>query len=79
MIPNDGIGLARMEFVINNYIKIHPMALVHPEKVTDEAVKAKIDAPYLRVREPGRLFCRETVAGHRDDRSRLLPQAGLSG
>ena len=42
MIPNDGIGLARMEFVINNYIKIHPMALVHPEKVTDEAVKAKI-------------------------------------
>ena len=42
MIPNNGIGLARMEFVINNYIKIHPMALVHPEKVTDESVKAKI-------------------------------------
>ncbi|MGB8309874.1 MAG: phosphoenolpyruvate synthase [Methanoregula sp.] len=42
MVPNDGIGLARMEFVINNYIKIHPMALVHPEKVTDETVKAKI-------------------------------------
>jgi pyruvate,water dikinase len=43
MIPNNGIGLARMEFVINTYIKIHPMALVHPEKVTDETVKAKID------------------------------------
>ncbi|PKL60004.1 MAG: phosphoenolpyruvate synthase, partial [Methanomicrobiales archaeon HGW-Methanomicrobiales-4] len=43
MIPNDGIGLARMEFVINNYIRIHPMALVHPEKVTDEKEKAKID------------------------------------
>ncbi len=42
MIPNDGIGLARMEFVINNYIKIHPMALVHPEKVTDETVKTRI-------------------------------------
>jgi pyruvate,water dikinase len=42
MIPNDGIGLARMEFVISNYIKIHPMALVHPEKVTDESVKAQI-------------------------------------
>jgi pyruvate,water dikinase len=42
MIPNNGVGLARMEFVINNYIKIHPMALVHPEKVTDENVKAKI-------------------------------------
>jgi pyruvate,water dikinase len=43
MIPNDGVGLARMEFIINSYIKIHPMALVHPEKITDEAVKKKIN------------------------------------
>ena len=43
MIPNDGIGLARMEFIINSYIKIHPMALVHPERVTDETVKKKIN------------------------------------
>jgi pyruvate,water dikinase len=42
MIPNDGIGLARMEFIINSYIKIHPMALVHPEKVKDEDLKKKI-------------------------------------
>jgi pyruvate,water dikinase len=42
MIPNDGIGLARMEFIINSYIKIHPMALVHPEKVEDEEMKKKI-------------------------------------
>jgi pyruvate,water dikinase len=41
-IPNDGIGLARMEFIINSYIKIHPMALIHPEKVTDEVIKKKI-------------------------------------
>lgn len=31
MIPNDGIGLARMEFIINTFIKVHPMALIHPE------------------------------------------------
>jgi len=43
MIPNDGVGLARMEFIINSYIKVHPMALVHLERVTDEAVKAKIN------------------------------------
>jgi pyruvate,water dikinase len=43
MIPNDGIGLARMEFIINSYIKIHPMALVHPEKITDEDVGKTID------------------------------------
>ncbi len=28
-IPNDGVGLAREEFIINNYIKIHPLALIH--------------------------------------------------
>ncbi len=43
MIPNDGIGLARMEFIINSYIKIHPMALVHPERVEDEAVRKEIE------------------------------------
>ncbi|MGM0542120.1 MAG: phosphoenolpyruvate synthase [Pseudomonadota bacterium] len=34
-IPNDGVGLARMEFIISNSIKIHPQALLNPEKVTD--------------------------------------------
>jgi len=43
MIPSDGVGLARMEFIINSYIKIHPMALIHLEKVVDEDVKKKID------------------------------------
>jgi pyruvate,water dikinase len=42
-IPNDGIGLARMEFIINSYIKIHPMALVHQEKVLDEKIKQQIE------------------------------------
>jgi pyruvate, water dikinase len=32
-LPNDGVGLARMEFIIAEYIKAHPMALIHPEKV----------------------------------------------
>jgi pyruvate,water dikinase len=34
-LPNDGVGLARMEFIITEYIKAHPMALLHPEKVAD--------------------------------------------
>ena len=33
MLPVDGVGLARIEFIITNTIKIHPMALLHPEKV----------------------------------------------
>ena len=28
LLPNDGVGLARLEFIINNYIKIHPLALL---------------------------------------------------
>ncbi len=35
-LPVNGIGLARMEFIINEYIKAHPMALIHPDKVDDE-------------------------------------------
>ena len=42
-IPNDGVGLARMEFIINSYIKIHPMALIHPEKIDDKRETAEID------------------------------------
>lgn len=36
--PNKGVGLMRMEFAITNTIKIHPLALCEPEKVTDETV-----------------------------------------
>ncbi len=41
-IPNDGVGLARTEFIIANYIQTHPMALLHFDKLKDEAVIAKI-------------------------------------
>lgn len=41
-LPVKGVGLARMEFIISNHIKIHPMALVHPECIEDEEVYRKI-------------------------------------
>jgi pyruvate, water dikinase len=41
-LPADGIGLARMEFVINNVIRIHPMALLGFESLRDESAKAQI-------------------------------------
>jgi pyruvate,water dikinase len=41
-MPNDGIGLARMEFIVNESIKAHPMALLHPEKVTDAQARARL-------------------------------------
>ncbi len=42
-LPADGVGLARLEFIINNTIQIHPMALVHPEKIKDVQEKRRID------------------------------------
>ena len=41
-LPADGVGLARMEFVVNNSIKIHPMALVHFETLADREARARI-------------------------------------
>ncbi len=42
-LPSDGVGLARMEFIIGNLIKIHPMALVHFDTVQDTRARAKIE------------------------------------
>ncbi|MBE9004930.1 phosphoenolpyruvate synthase [Fortiea sp. LEGE XX443] len=41
-IPNDGVGLARTEFIIANQIQIHPMALIHYDQLQDEKAKADI-------------------------------------
>ncbi|MGC8929022.1 MAG: phosphoenolpyruvate synthase [Candidatus Woesearchaeota archaeon] len=41
-LPNDGVGLAREEFIINSYIKVHPNALLFFEKVSDFDVRKKI-------------------------------------
>jgi len=41
-LPAKGVGLARMEFIINNIIKIHPMALVRYDDLDDKKVKKRI-------------------------------------
>ena len=43
-LPNDGVGLARLEFIINEYIKAHPMALLHPERIRDAEVRARVES-----------------------------------
>ena len=55
-LPNDGIGLARLEFIINSSIQIHPMALVHPEKVTDQKVRAHINELTRRYTDKKQFF-----------------------
>ncbi len=41
-LPCEGIGLARMEFIINNVIKIHPMALIHLDELEDKEARQQI-------------------------------------
>ena len=41
-LPNDGVGLARMEFIVTRSIGAHPLALLHPERVRDEQVRGRL-------------------------------------
>jgi pyruvate,water dikinase len=42
-IPNDGVGLAREEFILATYVKVHPLALLDYDRIIEPAVKAEID------------------------------------
>ncbi len=43
-LPADGVGLARMEFIIGNQLKVHPMALAHFDRVADAEARRAIEA-----------------------------------
>ncbi|MEO9211446.1 MAG: phosphoenolpyruvate synthase, partial [Ginsengibacter sp.] len=42
-LPNSGVGLAREEFIINNYIQVHPLALLHHKELNDIALTQEIE------------------------------------
>ena len=42
-LPADGVGLARMEFIINNAIKVHPLALTRYDELEDDSVRRRVD------------------------------------
>ncbi len=41
-LPCDGVGLARLEFIISQSIRVHPLALLHPERVRSAEARAEI-------------------------------------
>ncbi|MFZ1702187.1 MAG: phosphoenolpyruvate synthase [Pyrinomonadaceae bacterium] len=61
-LPNDGVGLARLEFIINNHIGIHPMALVNYPNLRN---RADIETISNRIREedPKEFFVRSLAEG----------------
>jgi pyruvate,water dikinase len=60
-LPSDGVGLARMEFIIGNLIKIHPMALVRFKGLKDPAIRRAIEGLTKGYREKTLYFV-ETLA-----------------
>jgi pyruvate,water dikinase len=62
-LPNDGIGLARMEFIISESIKVHPMALVHPETIQDAGERAQIERLCRGYERPADFFIERLAEG----------------
>lgn len=63
MLPNDGVGLARMEFIINEYIGVHPMALAVPKKVTSASDRKKIGMLTRGYKKPADFFVEKLSEG----------------
>lgn len=62
-LPNDGVGLARMEFIIATHIRAHPMALLHPERVDDDAERQAIEDLTRNSESPSAYFVRQLSEG----------------
>lgn len=62
-LPNEGVGLARMEFIIGSHIRVHPMALAHPDRVTDAKERAEIRALTAAYENPTEFFVEKLAEG----------------
>jgi pyruvate, water dikinase len=63
VIPKDGVGLARVEFIISTYIKAHPLALLDYDRLDDVAVKAEIDRVSVGHPDKPRFFVDKLAEG----------------
>ena len=61
-IPNHGVGLAREEFIINNFIKVHPLALLNYDK-QEESVKKEIDVLIRGFKSPVNYYVKKLAYG----------------
>jgi pyruvate,water dikinase len=62
-LPNDGVGLARMEFIISESIRVHPLALLHPEKVDDPEARRTIERLTYNHSDGGEFFVERLSEG----------------
>ncbi|MGE3527542.1 MAG: phosphoenolpyruvate synthase, partial [Gemmatimonadales bacterium] len=62
-LPCAGVGLVRIEFVVSTWIGIHPMALIHPERVTDAAALKEIRRRTAAASSPREFFVDRLASG----------------
>ena len=62
-LPNDGVGLARLEFIINEYIKAHPMALRYPERVSNAKTRKALETLITGYQDGSDYFVRKLSEG----------------
>lgn len=63
MIPNDGVGLAREEFIISTYIKVHPLALIDFDRLEDRALRAEISRVTAGYEDKAKFFVDKLAQG----------------
>ncbi|MBZ1348275.1 MAG: phosphoenolpyruvate synthase [Candidatus Nealsonbacteria bacterium] len=62
-LPNDGVGLARIEFILTEKIRVHPLALCYYEKLKDKKLKKQIDEITIEHQDKKEFFIRELAEG----------------
>ena len=62
-LPSDGVGLARIEFIVAEHIRIHPMALLHPERIADKAAADELARLTREFSRPEEYFVRTLAEG----------------
>ncbi|MCL4214724.1 MAG: phosphoenolpyruvate synthase [Gemmatimonadales bacterium] len=62
-LPTAGVGLVRIEFMVSSWIGVHPMALVHPARVGDAAVRTAIRARVAGAASPSEYFVGRLASG----------------
>jgi pyruvate, water dikinase len=62
-LPNDGVGLARLEFIIGTYVRAHPMALLHPGQISDGRQRREIERLTAGYADKGQYFVDRLAEG----------------
>jgi pyruvate, water dikinase len=62
-LPNNGVGLARLEFIISAHVRTHPLALLHPERVADPKARREVKQLAAGYADRGQYFVDHLAEG----------------